>query len=310
MVQDVVCNRHEYLHAASIQAAGDHVKTGTCRIAGNCPEFWGQSKVKIIQLSDCHISADPDAVYRGINPREMLRALLPAVRSWGPELVLITGDLAEDASEGAYAFLRQELDRIEAPVLTIPGNHDDAGLQSEAFADTPVLDPLSRISGGWKLVLLNSAVAGRIAGELTERMLAGLRAELETAETPVLVAVHHQPVPTASPWIDRYPLEQPERFWSVVDAQPLVRAVIWGHIHHDYRARRGGVDLLGAPSTAANSRPESGAFVADGAGPACRWINLEPDGGLDCGLLRPAGSGLGQDQPEEEIDQDAGEGRG
>lgn len=266
--------------------------------------------LKIIQLSDCHVSADPDAVYRGINPRETLRALMPVVRSWGPDLVLITGDLAEDASEEAYAFLRQELDDIGAPLLTIPGNHDDAGLQSGAFADTPVLDPLSRISGGWKLVLLNSAVAGRIAGGLTERMLDGLRAELETAETPVLVAVHHQPVPTASPWIDRYPLEQPERFWSVIEEQPLVRAVIWGHIHHDYRGRRGGVELLGAPSTAANSLPESGTFVADGAGPACRWIKLAPDGRLDSGLLRPAGSGFRQDQPEDEVNQDAGEGRG
>jgi len=266
--------------------------------------------LKIIQLSDCHISADPDAAYRGINPRESLQALLPVVRSWDPELVVITGDLAEDASAEAYAFLRQAMERIGAPVLTIPGNHDDADLQSGAFADTPVLEPLSRILGGWKLVLLNSAVAGRIAGGLTERMLAGLRAELETAEMPVLVAVHHQPVPTASPWIDRYPLEQPKRFWSVIEAQPLVRAVIWGHIHHDYRGRRGGIELLGAPSTAANSLPESGTFVADGAGPACRWIKLAPDGSLDCGLLRPPGSGLRQDQPEDEVDQDAGEGRG
>lgn len=168
--------------------------------------------MKFVQLSDCHISADPDAVYRGINPRETLQALLPVVRSWSPDLVLITGDLAEDASEASYAYLRQVMDRIEAPLLTIPGNHDDAELQSGAFPDTPVLDPLSRSLGGWKLVLLNSAVAGRIAGELTDRMLDGLRAELDTAEMPVVVAVHHQPVPTASPWIDRYPLEQPERF--------------------------------------------------------------------------------------------------
>lgn len=250
--------------------------------------------IKIIQITDCHVSAAPDAVYRGIDPRETLRSLLPVVSAWGPDLVLLTGDLAEDGSEEAYAFLSAEIGDLGAPLLTIPGNHDAPGLQAQSFARTALDEPLVWDGGGWRLVCLNSAVEGRIGGALNGAMRDGLDAALASGEAPTLVVLHHQPVPVGSPWIDRYALDEPQYFWEVIDRHPQVRAVCWGHIHHDFHARRGAITLLGAPSTACNSLPEQERFVADEAGPACRWLELDADGRLETGLLRPgAGSAKG-----------------
>jgi Icc protein len=271
---------------------------------------WGGVNLKIVQLSDCHVSAAPNAVYRGIDPRQTLRSLLPAVQAWAPDLVLLTGDLAEEPSAETYAWLRAKLDPLGVPLLTLPGNHDDPALQTRAFPATALEQPLSELRGGWEIVLLNSAAPGRISGVLSEATLNGLEAELGGRSLPALVVLHHQPVPTGSRWIDRYPLEQPERFWTVIDRHPRVRAVCWGHIHHDFRAWRGSVALLGAPSTARNSLPGSSSFAADEAGPACRWLLLGSDGSLETGLLRPAGSAFGQNQPENQVHQDAGEGGG
>jgi Icc protein len=101
-----------------------------------------------------------------------------------------------------------------------------------------------------------------------------------------LLALHHQPVPVNSPWIDCYPLENAVAFWDLIDRHPQVRCVTWGHVHQDFRARRGNAELLSAPSTAANSLPDRDSFTLDLGGPACRWLELDANGRIETGLLR------------------------
>jgi Icc protein len=246
---------------------------------------------RIIQLSDSHVSADPDADYRGVTARRALVRVLDTVQRWGPDLILFTGDLSEDFSEASYAFIRRSLDDCGVPVVTTPGNHDLANLQKKHFADTATDRPLLVEAGGWRLVVLNSSVEGEIPGRLCEPMVAGLQRALGGDRQPKLVVLHHQPLPVGSAWIDRHPLREAETFWSVLEGGKEVRGVLWGHIHHAYREDRHGLLLLGAPSTVANSHPFEDEFRSDPAGPGCRWLKLEPDGALATGILR-CGRGL------------------
>ena len=247
-----------------------------------------QQDLKIIQLSDCHISAAEDAGYRGINPRQSLEDLLPAVRAWAPHLVLLTGDLAEDGSKDAYEYLAARLNQLGVPVYTVPGNHDHWLRQKSVFAETALQDPLLIERQGWQVILLNSAVEGQVPGTLTERMISGLQRALTSPHTARIIVLHHQPLEIGSPWIDRFPLLQPESFWSCVDGREDVRAVLWGHIHHAWSGQRNGVKLLGAPSTSVNSLAGQEKFNFDAAGPACRWLKLGPGGGLETGILYSA----------------------
>ena len=105
----------------------------------------------------------------------------------------------------------------------------------------------------------------------------------------VLVALHHQPVLAGAPWIDRYPLEQAQRFLDFIDRDRRVRCVVWGHIHQDFRAERKGVTLLGAPSAVANSLPKTRVFTLDLEGPAGRWLELGNAGAVAAGVIRPTG---------------------
>ncbi len=245
-------------------------------------------ELRIIQISDCHISAAMTARYRGINPRQSLEILLPAVKAWAPHMVLVTGDLADDGSEGAYEYLANQLNHLGVRVLTMPGNHDHWLRQKSVFAETALEDPLLIERGGWQLILLNSAVEGQVPGTLTARMICGLERALSNPHTARIIALHHQPVESGSPWIDRFPLLQPESFWSCVDGRADVRAVLWGHIHHAWSGQRNGVKLLGAPSTSVNSHADQEKFNFDAAGPACRWLKLGPGGGLETGILHSA----------------------
>jgi Icc protein len=250
--------------------------------------------LRIIQISDFHLSADPEALYRGQSADLGLRRLLEEIARWGPHQVLATGDLSEDASDGSYRRMSGMLQTLQAPVHVLPGNHDDKRIASRHLASGPWNGPLLIRSDDWEIILLDSSVEGRIEGGLSEPDLVSLRNMLAASRAAhILVALHHQPVPVGSRWIDRYALQSADAFWAVLDRSASVRAVIWGHVHQDFRASRNGVVLLGAPSTAANSLPGKRRFELDSEGPACRWIRLHPDGRVETGILRAAQSSEG-----------------
>jgi len=243
--------------------------------------------LKVLQVSDTHVSADPEAVYRGQNADRNLQALLSAMRDWGPDLALLTGDISEDASPAAYARVANMLGAIGAPLLAIPGNHDDPGVMRSHFPQGPWNGPLVLEAGPWLLVLMDSTVKGSISGSFSPEQLDRFDECIRSSSAKfVLVALHHQPVTVNAPWIDRYALENPDRFFQRVDRDPRIKCIAWGHIHHDFRAERNAVTLLGAPSAAANSLPETPRFTLDPAGPACRWLELYADGRVKNGLLR------------------------
>ncbi|NNE04884.1 MAG: phosphodiesterase [Xanthomonadales bacterium] len=241
---------------------------------------------RIIQLSDCHVSATADAVYRGINPRSELEKLLAVMSDWQPDLLLLTGDLAEDGSREAYEYLEDRLAGLDVPVHTLPGNHDNHQLQSAVFASTAVDEALQISAGAWMLLLLNSSRPKMIAGKLDPAQLDSVEAALAAHPGPAMVFLHHQPVPVGSSWIDRYALQSAGRFWSVLDRHEQVKVVAWGHVHQGFEAGRGCVKLLSAPSSAINSLPGKEKFTPDQAGPACRWFVAHADGELESGVLR------------------------
>lgn len=242
--------------------------------------------LRLVQISDCHVSSDPDATYRGRDADSGLKSLLPAVSAFGPDALLLSGDISEDASPESYRCVARRVESLGVPVLALPGNHDDPGVMRSFFPEGPWAGPLFRHQGHWLLVLLDSTERERIDGVIGVRQMKALRQGLASSPAGhVLVALHHQPVNVGSPWIDKYSLEAGERLMDLLRSDGRVRCVAWGHVHHDFRARREGITLLGAPSTVANSRTGQEKFALDDLGPACRWLELAPDGTVDTGLL-------------------------
>ena len=147
------------------------------------------------------------------------------------------------------------------------------------FPVGPWSGPYCKPVGGWLLVLLDSTFPDRVDGDISSNQLEGLKRILDSdGSEHVLIALHHQPVLVGAPWIDRFPLKDPDPFWSIVDSDQCVRGVIWGHIHHDFDGQRGAVRLLGCVSTAANSHADSQRFDLDSRGPAYRQLELHPNG--------------------------------
>jgi Icc protein len=236
------------------------------------------SVLNIVQISDCHVSADPCQTYRGINPHQNLQALMQKVRELKPDLLLATGDLSEDGSAESYRLLKQYLYLPATPVLVLPGNHDDPVALNSAFPGSPVDSIAVSEHGPWQIIRLNSCVPGKPEGHLADVALTELETLLSTdQQRPRLISVHHQPIPVANPWIDKYPLDNPGRLLQLIDETAGVKIVLWGHIHHSFATELGGTAMLGSPSSAINSLTAVKRFTADPAGPACRWLQLNSD---------------------------------
>jgi Icc protein len=242
--------------------------------------------VLIAQITDCHLPADPQQKYRGIKPHKNLKKLLKKVKVMRPDLLLASGDLSEDGSRASYHALKRFFSPLDIPVLALPGNHDDAEMLAEFFPGSPVETFSASEHGPWQIVRLNSCLPGKPEGLLSKKTLLDLEGFLAFhSRGPIVIALHHQPVAINSPWIDKYPLLEPEAFLKLVDQHPNVRAVVWGHVHQQYEADRNGTAMLGGPSSAINGLKTAQKFTPDPSGPACRWLELKTDGLVHTGIV-------------------------
>ena len=242
--------------------------------------------VRIAQISDCHLPANPQHTYRGINPYRNLEALLEKVKSLQPDLILVTGDLSEDGSESSYRLIQYLFDPLGVPVLALPGNHDDPSLLADAYPGSPTDSVQATQHGNWQIIRLNSCTTDEPHGRLSEATLQELAATLEqNTGHPRLLALHHQPLTIDSPWIDKYRLFEPEPFLKLLDQYVDIRAVAWGHVHQVFEADRQGIAMLGGPSSAINGIPGAEKFTPDTLGPACRWLDLRADDSLQSHIV-------------------------
>ena len=247
--------------------------------------------LRVLQLTDTHLYANPEGRLLGQNTRQTLEMVLElASHSVRPiDLILLTGDLVHDQSPEGYNYLRQRLIALGAPYYCLPGNHDNALLLSRAIADETANIESRLHRSGWNLVLLDSTTPENDGGHLGAHQLELLEDSLSARQhDPALICLHQQPVPTGSAWIDAIALDNPEDFFRIIDRHAQVRGVLWGHVHQEFSSIRNGVRLLGSPSTCVQFLPGSAKFALDTLTPGFRWLELHPDGRIDTGVERVA----------------------
>jgi Icc protein len=251
--------------------------------------------MRLLQLSDPHLLADPDGVYRGRLPAACLAEALRrgAALDPLPDLLLISGDLCQDETWGGYVGLRQLLESWPTPVALLSGNHDHPQLLRAALGRRAVLAPALLEPGECRLALLDSHQAGRTGGALGTRQLhwlaAGLQRWAAGPSRPLLVAVHHPPVPIGDPAMDAIGLEDGAELLALLRRAPGLVGVVFGHVHQHWQAPMPGreeVPLLGCPSTLCGFGPVQPCPLGRAEDPGGRWLEIDARGVLHHSLLR------------------------
>jgi Icc protein len=210
----------------------------------------------IAQLSDPHIGAD----WIAPSPAALLSAAVAAVARVGPDVVILSGDLVENAEDAEYEQMRELLEPLDVPLYVLPGNHDDRDALHRHFGvpgqgGEPVQYGVEL--GPLRLVVLDSTAPGHEHGELDAERLAWLDRELAGApERPTLIAMHHPPLHTGAPAIDAIALRDDGQraLGEVIARHPQVLKVIAGHVHRTVGSQIGGRSVLAVPSTYAELR--------------------------------------------------------
>lgn len=248
-----------------------------------------QSKpyLEIAHLTDTHIFADPHGGLFGLESERALREVIALVRRRQPDLVLLTGDLIHDEREEAYVRLRDIVSDLGVPVHCLAGNHDDLDVMRAQCTHDELRCEMTVDAGDWRVLLLNTVVSGQVGGHLAANELELLQHHLQTNHhRPTLVCLHHQPVAIGSEWLDRIGTDNAGELFSILDAHPQVKAVLWGHVHQEYHAQRNGMQLLATPSTCVQFKPKTKEFTLDMIPPGFRWLRLYKDGHLETGVER------------------------
>jgi Icc protein len=240
--------------------------------------------IRLLQFTDTHLMADPAATVRGVRTQASLEACLAHARRrhLPADLVAVTGDLVQD-DPAAYGPLELLFDRLGAPVLLIPGNHDIPDELERRLSHEPFQVGGTRVLGNWAVVMLATWFAaakdgeGKLGAQELQRLEAALAAH---RERHVLVCLHHQPMPMEAAGLDALGLGDAESFMAVIRRHPNVRAVAWGHAHQSLDVFRGGIRYLCTPSTCMQFKPRDPGFVRDDRPPGYRVLDLHDDGGI------------------------------
>ncbi len=240
--------------------------------------------LKILQVTDLHLLPDPQGRLMGVDTENNFKRVLEQAFSNNQtfDLLLLTGDLAQDPSDTTYRRLCELLKPYQTSCLALPGNHDDAGLLRAVFNQQPFISDKNLNLCGWNIICLDSQRPDSQGGLLLDQELDFLQQALEqTPETPALIAVHHHCQPTGCRWLDTMIIENHTQFLSLLGQYPQVKLVLSGHIHQVMETQYQHFQVSGTPASCFQFKANSSEFAIDTLPPGYRILNLHDDGHID-----------------------------
>jgi len=236
--------------------------------------------LNILQLTDLHLCTSPPKDRFDLDTNSCLESVLQHTSIATPQadLMLLTGDLVHD-DPLAYQQLISIFKGVQIPTLHLSGNHDFHKERCETLAHFPFLTQKVWRNQYWQIIMLNSAIAGKVEGEITAEELNFVQQQLATyPKLHTLIAMHHHPMPIGSQWMDRIGVQNGQEFMASMSGYENVKAIIFGHIHQVFESQVKHIKILGTPSTNRQFKSRTDDYELDDKSPAYRTIQLHDDG--------------------------------
>ncbi|OTG68809.1 3',5'-cyclic-AMP phosphodiesterase [Acinetobacter sp. ANC 4470] len=250
------------------------------------PNHDDQPDWTIIQISDTHLMNQDDLEFVHMNPEQSFHAVMQQIQQQYPHIdaIVHTGDLAQVPVPETYARYLAFMQRLGIPFYQIPGNHDNI----DYFPFYHHQNQVHAIHfGKWSVVLLNSAVHGKVDGWIEQEQLQQLDQVLSKFQQQwVIIACHHHPFDMKSKWIDQHKLKNTENLTDLLAKYSNVKAVICGHVHQDSLNEWRNIQFFSTPSTCVQFKPLSDDFALDEEAPGFRVLHLQANGELKTEVCR------------------------
>lgn len=192
---------------------------------------------RFIHLTDLHVSHPDagDADRLPDTPGSLRRAVtLINAMEHQPDFVVASGDLTNLGDVNSYELLRELLMPLKAPLVLALGNHDRRAGFQQVFGEpgSEAAHVHDALHGDLHVVTLDTSVAGKVAGTITDEQFDFLSDALaRQAGQPKLIVMHHPPRvdPDGLPWgtID---MHSTDRLADVLSGH-RVAGILSGHIH-------------------------------------------------------------------------------
>jgi 3',5'-cyclic AMP phosphodiesterase CpdA len=218
---------------------------------------WGSSVLIIAQLSDFHVRPPGETAY-GVDTNAMFAEAVDAVLRLRPrpDLVLVSGDLADCGLDAEYALVARGLAALPMPVFVIPGNHDRRETLVRGLAGHGYLPASGFINYAveefpLRLIGLDSVLPGEGHGGFCAERRKWLAETLARGGgRPTLVMIHHAPFRVGVDGMDELMLRDADGLEAIIRRHPEVERVVCGHYHRPITVRYAGTVGFCAPSTA------------------------------------------------------------
>jgi 3',5'-cyclic AMP phosphodiesterase CpdA len=266
-------NRKEFINT-SLKAAGLVLLPSYAysKVALNKP-----GEVHFALLSDTHIPADVENVYRGFYPFQNLKKIVPDVLKANPEAVLINGDVARLTGEiEDYHNVQQLIAPLseKLPVYMTMGNHDNRDHVKEVFnlkRDFDKKQVMVVETEPVRFLLLDSLLyVDKVAGLLGKEQREWLETFLNKSDNkPTIIFLHHTLGDRDSDLLDV------DRLFAIIKPHMKVKAIFYGHSHEYKYDTLEGIHLVNQPAVGYNFSDDQ----------PVGWLNaLFTKGGVDLTL--------------------------
>ena len=212
----------------------------------------------IAQISDIHIRDHLGMFGELVDTSKTLEKAIQLLNALDPQpdVVLATGDLTDDGTKEQYSQFLEIISPLNAPLLPLPGNHDDYSEFINAFSsilpDEIPENHCSYVIDNFpvRLIALDTSLPGRHDALFSEDHELWLSKALsQEKEKPTLLFTHFPPFETGINFMDLSGLKSADRLEKIIRNNPQVKLVVAGHVHRPIQTSFASTMISVCPST-------------------------------------------------------------
>ena len=241
--------------------------------------------MKIIHLSDLHISDQGHPIWETDTLRHFDLCIQGIAKENGVDAIIVSGDLADKGSEWAYQYIDGRFAELNVPTYICPGNHDRLSTM-QSYLKFCKYETVVNINA-WKFIFLDTTIVdeyepsqNKARGIVKQGDFDMIDSLAASSTQPICIVMHHPPIEPGGWMNNKKLLGNRNEFKEFINKYDSIRMVIFGHIHYPFHAKECDIIYSSAPSIGFAFNPNLPKYQIESGAEGYHVLMLD-----DCGNL-------------------------